>query len=154
MAGVEQRGGEPQQDRRNISRRELFEYFKGALVGGIVVFSDKDRANTEQQLNRVRKEAEEELKKQGVHPPTEAEIQAEVRNGEFGVAIPETPAIRESIARKRLLHNYDDRVDNLASKKAPLLGIRHTLDRVGQIGGGFMLGRKFYKALNNEGWLK
>jgi hypothetical protein len=150
MAGIEQRGGEPQQERRNISRREFFEYCKGALVGGVAVFSLKDGANTEQQLSQVRKEAEEELKKKGIHPPTEEEIQAEVRNSEFGVAIPETPTIRESIARKRLLRNYEDRVHDLVCKKDPLLVLENTLDKVGRFGAGIMIGHKLYKALSNE----
>jgi hypothetical protein len=113
MAGIEQRGGEPQQERRDISRREFFEYFKGALVGGIVVFSVKDSADTEQQLNQVRKEAEEELKTQRVH-------------------------------------DYKNRVHKLVFQKAPFLVAQNTLDRVGKIGGGIMIGNKLYKAIRNE----
>ena len=45
------------------------QFLKGAVFGGLIVFLDYDRRNTEQQLIPVRDEVIQELAQQGVVPP-------------------------------------------------------------------------------------
>jgi len=156
MVSVEQRGGQPEQKPVNRERRE---FLKGVAAGAAVIYFGNDFLNnTDLELSKVEYEAREELKVQGVLPPSEQQMQAELHNDtSLGIAkntnttLP--PKEREQLrkeAKDAALRDYNIQHSKLMWKKAPLLQIRAYVDFAGVIGGGAMILKKLFEKAKNR----
>lgn len=141
-----------------VQRRE---FLKGSIVGGLTVFAGFDGSNTQEKLSHVRKEAEEELKQQGIVQPTEKEIQDALRNEDYtygiGTKLKDHRTLEEVLKDKEESRATEDKareyrwmVDDLVFRKAPILSIRSAGDTIGMLGGAIMIGKRLLNELRRK----
>jgi len=156
MSTIE-RGGLPFQE---VSRRGRREFLKGVVAGAAVVAFSNDFINhTDPKLAEVEAEVREELKQQGVLPPTDQHKQLALHNEDSslglytntGLPAEERERLRnEGKAASDYLRDYNIQLSKLMWKKAPLLQIRAYVDFAGVIGGGAMILKKLFGKAGNR----